>query len=200
MRNLPAAIRTPLIVFLCALALTVIAAIVTGCLILSAGKGTHGSFRYMILLGARVNGSEPSPILQDRINAAYTYLSQHEDVICILSGGKGTDTRTSEAQCMYEQLTAMGIDPNRLWLEDQAVNTKQNIQYSMALIEEKTGTRPDTVGILSSDTHLLRANLLAKRQDVNAVTIPAPSAHRSSFWKHFLREIFVVWYYTLIGL
>lgn len=193
-------IPIPVIILLCALALAVIAAIITGHLILAAGKGHGGNFRYMILLGAKVNGSEPSPILQDRIQAAYTYLSQHRDVICVVSGGKANDERISEAQCMYGQLVAMGIDPERLWLEEQAVNTKQNIRYSMALIEKKTGARPDTVGILSSDTHLLRAQLLAKRQHINAFTVSAPSQHRSSYLKHFLREIFVIWYYVLIGL
>ncbi len=193
-------IPVPLIVILCVLALLLIAAIITGYLILSAGKGMTGNFRYMILLGAKVNGSEPSPILQDRIDAAYAYLAAHEDVICIVSGGKANADRISEAQCMFDKLTAMGIDPNRLWLEDKAVNTKQNIRYSIALIEEKTGSRPDLVGILSSDTHLLRAKLLAKRQGLRVITVPAPSAHRSSYLKHFLREIFVVWYYILIGL
>ena len=193
-------IPVPLIVIVCVLALLLIAAIVTGYLILSAGKGMTGNFRYMILLGAKVNGSEPSPILQDRIDAAYAYLAAHEDVICIVSGGKANADRISEAQCMFDKLTAMGIDPNRLWLEDKAVNTKQNIRYSIALIEEKTGSRPDLIGILSSDTHLLRAKLLAKRQGLRVITIPAPSTHRSSYLKHFLREIFVVWYYILIGL
>lgn len=200
MRLLSANVRTGLFIVSGVLALILVAAVITGVLILRAGKGTSGSFRYMILLGAKVEGSEPSPILQDRIDAAYTYLSQHEDVICIVSGGKGNVERTSEAQCMYDRLVAKGIDPDRLWMEDQAINTKQNIRYSMALIEEKAGSRPDTVGILSSDTHLLRARLLARRQDVNAVTVPAPSAHRNSFLKHFIREIFVVWYYVLIGI
>lgn len=193
-------ISAPVLILLCALALILIAAIITGCLIIAAGKGTPGSFQYLILLGAKVNGTEPSPILQDRIDAAYTYLSQHEDVICIVSGGKATDGRISEAQCMYDRLVALGIDPDRLWMEDKAINTKQNIRYSMALIEEKTGVRPDTVGILSSDTHLLRAKLLARRQGVNTITVPAPSAHRNSYLKHFLREIAVMWYYILIGL
>lgn len=198
MGALSANIRTPLLIGSIILGVLLIAMVVTGCLILNACKGSPGNFQYMVLLGAKVYDKTPSPILQDRINAAYTYLSQHEDVICIVSGGKASDTRISEAQCMYDQLIAMGIPAQRLWIEDQAINTKQNIRYCLALIEEKTGSRPDTLGVLSSDTHLLRANLLAKRQGVAAVTIPAPSAHRSSFWKHFLREIFIVWYYVLI--
>lgn len=189
-----------IIILLGILVLILIAAVITGYLILAAGKGTSGSFHYMILLGAKVEGTEPSPILQDRINAAYTYLSTHKDVICIVSGGKANEGRISEARCMYDRLVALGIEPERIWLEDKSVNTKQNIRYSMALIEEKTGSEPDVVGILSSDTHLLRARLLAKRQGVSVVTIPAPSAHRSSYFKHFLREIVVLWYYVLIGL
>ena len=189
-----------IIIIGCVLAALLIAAIITGRLILSAGKGMDGNFRYMILLGAKVTGTEPSPILQDRIDAAYRYLADHEDVICIVSGGKANENRLSEAQCMYDGLVALGIDPQRIWMEDQAINTKQNIRLSMAMIEEKTGSRPDSVGILSSDTHLLRAKLLAKRQGVSAITVPAPSTQRSSYWKHFLREIFVVWYYALIGL
>lgn len=190
----------PWIVVICVVAVLLIATVVTGILIVRAGKGTTGSFQYMILLGAKVYGKEPSPILEDRIQAAYTYLVAHPDVICIVSGGKATQERISEAQCMYNRLTAMGIDPQRIWLEDKALNTKQNIRYAMAMIEEKTGSRPEMVGILSSDTHLLRAKLLARRQDVQAVTIPAASTQRSSYWKHFIREIFVIWYYALIGL
>ena len=193
-------IPLPVIVIFCVLALLLIAVVITGRLILSAGKGVTGSFQYMILLGAKVEGSTPSPILQDRINAAYTYLSAHQNVICVVSGGKANENRISEAKCMYDGLVALGIDPQRIWLEDKAINTKQNIRYSMALIEEKIDSRPDSVGILSSDTHLLRAKLLAKRQGISAITVPAPSAHRSSYWKHFLREIPVIWYYWLIGL
>ena len=193
-------ISFPVIVILCGAILLLIVAVITGLQILSAGKGMTGHFRYMILLGAKVNGTEPSPILEDRIQAAYTYLSKYTDVICVLSGGKASQDRISEAQCMYDRLVQAGIDPNRLWMEDQAINTKQNLRLSMALIEEKTGQRPECVGILSSDTHLLRAKLLAKRQGISPVTVPAPSTHRSSFIKHFIREIVVVWYYILIGI
>ena len=188
-----------LIVILCVLALLLIAAIVTGYLILSAGKGMTGNFRYMILLGAKVNGSEPSPILQDRIDAAYAYLAAHEDVICIVSCGKATDERVSEAQCMYDRLTAMGISPDRLWLEDKAINTKQNIRLSMALIEEKTGSRPTKLGVLSSEYHLFRASLFAKACGVEFVGIPAKTSRPSQAINHFMREVAGVWHYILLG-
>ena len=155
-------IPVPILVIFCVLAVLLIAAIITGRLILSAGKGMSGNFQYMILLGAKVNGTE--------------------------------------AQCMYDRLVALGIEPERIWQENKAVNTKQNIRYSMALLKEKTDTQPATVGILSSDTHLLRARLLARRQGITAITVPAPSTHRNSYLKHFLREIPVIWYYWLIGL
>ena len=174
---------------------------ITECLIIHASFGDKDeTCDYMLVLGAKVRNDGPSVSLMDRIKATAAYMEDHPEVIAVVSGGKGPDEPMTEAQCMYEQLVKLGVDPERIWLEDKALNTKQNIRYSMALIEEKTGQRPEYVGILSSDTHLLRANLLARRQDVKSFTIPAASTMRSSFLKHFLREIFVIWYYALIGL
>ena len=66
----------------------VLAFVVTGILIMTFSSGS-GEFDYLLVLGTTVNGTEPSPMLRDRINAAYAYLTAHEDVICVVSGGKG---------------------------------------------------------------------------------------------------------------
>ena len=50
---------------------------------------------YLIVLGAGVDGDTPSPILQDRIDLAYTYLTEHPNTICIATGGKGDEDRKS---------------------------------------------------------------------------------------------------------
>lgn len=38
------------------------------------------------------------------------FLSENEDVICIVSGGKGDDEKISEAQAMKNYLVENGID------------------------------------------------------------------------------------------
>lgn len=188
-----------LFILLMLLAVLILAMLITGIAILGFAGGGSGEFQYLVVLGTTVNGTEPSSMLKDRIDAAYAYLVAHEDVICIVSGGKGDAENLSEAQCMFNELVALGIDPDRIWLEDQATSTLENLDFSMKLIEEKTGSRPAKVGVLSSEFHLLRANMFAKRQNVAAISIPARTSDPGTFWGYFLREILMVWYYGLIG-
>lgn len=180
------------------LAVVVLAFVVTGIVIMTFSSGS-GEFDYLLVLGTTVNGTEPSSMLRDRINAAYTYLRDNEGVVAILSGGKGDENNLSEAQCMFNELTAMGIDPARLRMEDRATSTVENFSFSMALIEGETGVRPEKLGVLSSEFHLLRADMFARREGVNAVTIPAKTSDPGTFWSYFLREIVLVWYYAVLG-
>ena len=155
--------------------------------------------QYIVVLGAKVNGTEPSLSLSDRIRAAESYLKAHPDTIAVLSGGQGADEGISEAQCMFEQLTQRGIAPERLWLEEQATSTWENLQYSLDLIEAKTGVRPQTLGIISSEYHLFRAGMFARECGVESVGIPAPTAWASLRLNYFLREVAGVWHYLILG-
>lgn len=164
----------------------------------SYGDSDPGS-DYVIVLGAKVNGTEPSISLSDRINAAYEYLKEYPDAVAVLSGGQGPDEGISEAQCMFNELTAYGIDPDRLWLEEQATSTWENLQFSLNIIEEKTGARPHTVGLLSSEYHLFRAGLFAEACGVEAKGVPAPTSWISIKINYFMREVAGVWHYLIFG-
>ena len=192
-------IPVPLIVILCVLALLLIAAIVTGYLILSVGKGMTGNFRYMILLGAKVNGSEPSLTLSERIHTAYEYLSHNPEAIAVLSAGQGPNAEITEAACMYRELTQMGIRPEQLLLEEASTSTIENLQFSIALLEDQMGLRPGKVGIISSEYHLFRAGQFAKELDVKAVGIPAKTTWLPLRINYYLREIAAVWKYLVLG-
>lgn len=154
---------------------------------------------YLIVLGAGVDGDTPSPILQDRINAAYAYLTKHPDTVCIVTGGKGDDENLSEAQCMFDHLTAMGIVPERIWMENQATSTVENFKYSIALMQEKTGGIPKSVGVLSNEFHLFRASMIAGDQGLNPIFIAAPTSDALTRIYYTVREIFVLWNYLITG-
>lgn len=154
---------------------------------------------YVIVLGCLVREDGPSVSLQNRIDAAYRYLTDHPDTIAIVTGGQGEDEPMTEAQCMYQCLVAMGIDQSRVWIEDQATSTWENLQYSLTLIEEKTGVHPDTIGLVSSEYHLFRAGLQAKDLGVDTVGIPAKTTLPLDAMNHFLREVAGVWHYILLG-
>ena len=174
---------------------------VTEALILHASLGDPDKQTdYMVVLGAKVNRDGPSVSLWDRICAAYTYLDEHPGVIAVLSGGQGTDEPITEAECMYRELVELGIDPKRLWIEDKATSTWENLTFSLNLIEEKTGQRPVKLGVLSSEYHLFRASLFAKKCGVaEFVGIPARTSRPSQAVNHFLREAAGVWHFILLG-
>ena len=188
------------LIFAIALTFGLGAALFTGILIAKAATAVPAAKPpYVIVLGAGVNGTVPSLSLRERLDAAYDYMLANPDAICIVSGGQGRGEDITEALCMYNDLTGKGIDPERVWMEDKATSTRENIAYSLALIEEKTGHRPETAGLLSSEYHLFRAGLFAREQNLTAVGIPAKTSWFSLRLNYFLREIVAVWYYCLLG-
>lgn len=177
-----------------------ILAVITGVFIWQAGIGDPNvQCDYVVVLGAGVNGTVPSLSLQDRLDAAYAYLIEHPDTICIVSGGKGNGEDISEAECMARELTAMGIPQQQIWLEDQSTTTRENLRFSMELIEKRTGSRPTEIGLVTSEYHQFRANRFAAEQGVKALGIPAETSWLSLRINYFLREIVAVWYYVLLG-
>lgn len=182
------------------LCLGLVLATVTGIFIGTAAAGSPDTdCDYVIVLGAGVNGTTPSYILRSRLNAAYDYLTANPDVTCIVSGGQGNGEDISEAQCMFEDLTEKGIDPERIWMEDKSTSTQENLAFSLALIEERTGQRPTTAGILSNDFHLFRAGLFAREQGLTPIGISAETGWLALEINYFLREIAGVWYYIIFG-
>ena len=176
------------------LIVALLAMLITGCMILFKGMGSKGTFTYLIVLGNKIEGSEPSPLLQDRIKAAAKYMEKHPDVIAIATGYQGEGADISEAQCIYNGLTALGIAPKRILLEEQATSTAENFQYSLALLEQELGFIPQNIGVLSSEFHLLRSAMIAKNYGLDPVTIPASTSDTKAFMTYFVREIFMVWY------
>jgi uncharacterized SAM-binding protein YcdF (DUF218 family) len=174
--------------------------IVTGSLILGAGSEIPAEdLPWIIVLGAQVRDSGPSASLQERIDAAYEYLSAHPETVCIVSGGQGTDEPISESQCMYDCLVRMGISPERIRKEEQATSTWGNLTFSLEIVEAETGTRPASVGVVSSEYHLFRTGLQAKELDLQIIGIPAKTGSFDRWLHYFVREIAGVWHYLLLG-
>ncbi len=196
----PKTVKVVRMIFTICLILGVLVLGATEFMIIRASFGSpEQKVDYLVVLGAKVNADGPSVSLQNRIDAAYDYLSKNPDVIAIVSGGKGVDEPMTEAKCMYDHLVAMGISPERIWLEDKATSTWENLNFSLALIEEKVGARPQKLGVLSSEYHLFRASLFAKRCGVEFVGVPAATSLPSVKLNHFLREIAGVWHYIILG-
>lgn len=150
----------------------------------------------VIVLGCNVKESGPSLMLQRRIEAAYEYLTENKESICIASGGKGADEPMSEAQAIKDRLVEMGIAPDRIYMEDRSVNTFQNIRNSLAILDE-LGLERRAV-IVTSEFHQLRAGIIADKQGLEAYSKSSRTSLSllPSFW---IREWLGVLHEIIIG-
>lgn len=137
-----------------------------------------------IILGAQVKGTSPSLILYDRIAAGTKFLEDNPEAICVATGGLGDTASITEAQCMYNVLTQNGIDKNRIFLEEKATNTQENILYSYNIIKEQN--KNTDIAIVSDGFHQARALLIARKLGIEG-SIGAVSAETNwillpTFW------------------
>ncbi len=152
------------------------------------GRGEPGG-QVLIVLGTTVNGTDPTPMLKQRLDAAVAYLNTYPDAICIVTGGKGDAENLSEAACMFNYLTAAGIAADRITMEDRATTTVENLQNVRSMLDT------NQVDILSSDFHLYRAGLIAKDAGFTPTLLPAKTEPLSLLAPWFLREVFVLYAY-----
>lgn len=196
----PKAVRLLRRIFTVCLVIGLLVVVATEAVIIHASFGSpEQPVDYVVVLGAKVRVTGPSASLWDRIYGAYNYLETHPDAIAIVSGGQGEDEPITEAQSMYDELVALGIDPERIWMENKATSTWENLNFTLDLIEEKTGQRPQKLGVVSSEYHLFRASLFAKKCGVEFVGIPARTSRPGQLINHFMREVAGVWHFLLLG-
>ena len=136
------------------------------------GSRAPAGLDYLIVLGAQVREDGPSAVLKYRLDAAIDYLKENESTLCIVTGGKGENEPLTEGEGMKQYLIKQGIDPSRIIVEDQALNTVQNIQFSKLLMAS-----PDaSTALVTSNFHVTRAAALARKQGLtNVYAIAAPS-------------------------
>ncbi len=182
---------------LIALAVFFLAAAVTEGYIVSKAGGDGAGERYAVVLGAGVNGTVPSLSLHKRLEAALAFAQREPEAILILSGGRGPGEDISEARCMFDWLTARGVDPERLRLEERSTSTRENLTFSREILKDM-GAENQRVCLITAGYHLARAGLMAEDLGYPEVApLAAPAAYPFLELNYYLREIPAIWVYLL---
>ena len=145
----------------------------------------------VVVLGCRAYGSRPSIMLASRLDAAYEYLTEHPDAICIVSGGQGPDESMPEAECMYLYLTEKGIAPERIYQENRSTSTRENLLFSQEIIEAE-GLNTE-IAIVTNEYHEYRAGMVADALEMEYSAVPA----RTPLWlfpTYYIRELYGIIY------
>ena len=145
----------------------------------------------VIILGAGVNGETPSAALQSRIDAAAEYLQYHPGVPVVLSGGQGPGESITEAEAMRRSLP--GVENGRLLLEDRSTNPAENFAFSKELLEERgLDTETAVIAVVTNDFHCFRAHMIAQKQGLRTIDVPAELPWWWLTANYYLREAFAV--------
>lgn len=141
-----------------------------------------GDADFVIVLGAGLRrDGRVTPLLARRLDrardACETIASRRpagDAPVLIVSGGKGSDERVSEAWAMARYLAERGFPDNRIMLEDKSRNTDENLRFSKALMDS---VKPDArCLVVTSNYHVLRTAIIARRADVRGQVTGAPTA------------------------
>ncbi|MCI8331715.1 MAG: YdcF family protein [Clostridiales bacterium] len=116
----------------------------------------------VITFGAKVHGLEPGVALRRRLDVTLELMNHYENAYVIVSGGQGADEENTEAAAMKKYLVDRGIAESRIYSEERATDTIENIRNSLAIMNEHDLSGRRLIGV-SSNYHAARIDFLAKQ-------------------------------------
>lgn len=146
----------------------------------------------VIVLGCQVRGEEPSVMLANRLDAAIETLGENPSAICVVSGGQGSGEDISEAEAMRVYLEDNGIAPQRIRKEDKSESTRENINFSVEILEKEGITQ--NITIVTNEFHQYRAAIYARRRGISVGHHSArtPVFNLLNYWIREWAAIFAV--------
>ncbi|WP_340016684.1 YdcF family protein [Paenibacillus sp. FSL K6-1318] len=152
-----------------------------------------------IVLGAAVEGDNPSPVFRERIEHGIELYRQGTVHNLIFTGGSSGDGEHTEAEVGQKYAIAQGVDPADIRVETESRITEENLINSIP-IGEQAGYQ--TYTIVSDPLHMKRAMKLATGLGMDAVPSPTrTTAYRTwrSKFPFLARETVMYMGYTIKG-
>lgn len=141
----------------------------------------------VIVLGYGVQGGKLPLMLKNRLDKTIEYHSKNPDAIIIVSGGRGDETKPSEAAVMAEYLVANGISDNMIIKEDKSRTTVENFRFSADILNELCG-KNRSVALITNVFHIYRSERYAKACGIDIKHIGAKTNPRDIPWI-YIREV-----------
>lgn len=181
-------------------------------------------YDYIIIHGAGLDGTRPTPLLAGRIDKALElWNKQHQQGKFVASGGQGADEVVSEAQAMRDYLLEKGVPADAILMEGKSTTTWENLKNSIAVIRADRATSGGTdaasddvtasdsagacgdftTAVVSSDFHVFRCAEYAHNLGIKADGIGSHT--KGWYWPTaFIREFIAItkahlWPYLVIG-
>ena len=171
-----------LVVFWLCVQVVLSGVIMAGSLSLNTGKADK-----VIVLGYALKDSRATETLMNRLSEANEYAEKNPESKFIVTGGQTGKNTKSEAEVMKDILVSYGVDSIRVFKEDQAKNTIENMKFCKDFIADD-----DKVVLITSNYHCLRAKVLAKKMGYSVKTIGASAPLKLVMNQLFLEKISLI--------
>jgi uncharacterized SAM-binding protein YcdF (DUF218 family) len=154
---------------------------------------------YIIVLGSGlIDGHIVPPLLQSRIMRGLKFYWKQKEktgkrAVMIFSGGKGEDEALAEGEAMRQFAIEKGLPEEDAIVEDQSVNTQENMLFSKQIMEARSPEGYKAI-FSTNSFHLLRAGIYAKRVHLDAQGIGSKTAF------YFLPNAFIREFIAYISL
>lgn len=152
-----------------------------------------------IVLGAAAYGTKPSPVFAERINHAVELYRKGTVKYVLFTGGAVKEEDKPESRVGRSHAMLAGVPAAAILTETRSRTTVGNLQEAKQVMDRE-GLR--TAVIVSDPLHLKRADAIASRLGMEAVTSPTPTSRYRS-WRvkaEFLfREVLFLHGYWLTG-
>lgn len=129
---------------------------------------------FLIILGCGIRrDGTPSPLLRGRVDRALAFAEKQreetgKELLFVTSGGQGPDEVISESASMKRYMVERGVPAERILEEDRSTDTRENMRFSKEKIREIDPEGKGKVAFVTTNYHVFRAGLCARRVKMRA--------------------------------
>lgn len=144
---------------------------------------------YIVILGCKIKPDGTLyPLIKSRVDRAIRFYREQleatgKKAIFVPSGGQGSNEVISEGEAMKRYLLEQGFTEDQIIAETASKNTRQNMEFSMALIPEGKKAAFSTTNF-----HVFRSGIIARQVGFDADGMG--SSTKWYFWPNaYVREV-----------
>ncbi len=165
----------------------IVFAIIQLSIIITPFRATPKKSDAIIVLGAKLWGDKPAPMLQYRLEKALELYNEGYGDKIIVSGAQGHDELITEALAMKNYLVENGVPADVILEEDNSYSTYQNLYYSNKIMKEN---ELESAVIVSNNFHVHRSLMIANRLDMDVSAGPTKNYPNLALTvKYYIREV-----------
>lgn len=153
----------------------------------------------IIVLGAGVQGTTPSPVFEERIRHGIDLYHAGLASKLLFTGGIGEGQTHSEGSVGRSVATQQAVPAGDILIEEQSRTTQQNLSEARSVMLKH---RLKSAIIVSDPLHMKRAMMMADGLGIKAVSSPTPTTRYRSLrtkLSFLVRELYFFHHYVITG-